>query len=415
MKPCWPVLSLVVLASACASAPPARPTDLALGDPARRDRTLAIQANVILDARTGDRLDADALAARLEGKRLVFFGETHAQPAVQAGERQLLDALARRGRRVLVGLEMLPASVQPALDRWVRGEGSEDDLIRDSHWYRHWGFHFGHYRDLFLFARQARTPMVALNVEREVISTVRRSGFEGLSPADRGKLPAQVDLASAEHRQLFTAFMGGEHSGMTPAEMEGMFRAQCTWDAVMGHNAVKALAAESDPRAVMVVMVGFGHVAYGLGAERQAVALGGGPLTASVVAMAAVDDEGRPSSVRASLGDFLWGTPADSEEPAFPSLGASLSDKPGASGPTVIIVRAGSPAQKAGVLEGDVVAGIDGQSTADKEAVLIKVGSKAWGDRLAIDVLRGGQRQTLTAILMRAAPAGAAPAMKGDR
>jgi uncharacterized iron-regulated protein len=406
MKSSWPVpsLAVLVLALACASAPPPPPTNLALGDPARRDRALAVQANVILDARGGDRLDVDTLAARLEGKRLVFFGETHAQPAVQAGERQLLDALARRGRRVLVGLEMLPASVQPALDRWVRGEGSEDDLIRDSHWYRHWGFHFGYYRDLFLFARQARTPMVALNVEREVITSVRKAGFDGLAPTDRAKLPAQVNLASEEHRQLFTAFMGGAHSGMTPAEMEGMFRAQCTWDAVMGHNAVKALAAEKDPRAVMVVMVGFGHVAYGLGVERQAALLGG-PPAASVVAMAAVDDQGRPASVRASLGDFLWGTPADSEVPAFPSLGASLSDKPGsAAGPTVTTVRAGSPAQKAGVLKDDVVAAVDGQTTADKEAVLIKVGTKSWGDQLAIDVVRGGQRQTLTAILARPAP-----------
>lgn len=398
--------SPVVLMVACATTKPAEPPspiNMALGDPARRDRTVTVEAGVILDPTSGQKLDVDGLAARLDGKRLVFFGETHAQPAVQAAQRALLDALRRRGRKVLLGLEMLPASVQPALDRWAAGEGTEDELLRDSHWYKHWGYHFGYYQPLFAFAREGRSPLVGLNVEREVITSVRKTGFDSLAPADRAKLPKSVDLGSEEHRRLFTAFMGGDHSGMTPAEMDGMFRAQCTWDAVMGHNAIKALAAEPDPKAVLVVMVGMGHVVYGLGAQRQA-ALWGREPTASVVAMAA-EEGGKPAMVRASLGDFIWGTPPDDETPAFPSLGASLSDKPGVAGPTVGMVRAGSPAQKAGLLKDDVVVAVDGQTTADKESVLLQVGRKGWGDSLALEVLRAGQRQSLTATLARPAPA----------
>ena len=97
------LLAPAVLLTACASGPAPGPTNLPLGDPGRRDRELTLAPGTIVDARSGDRVDVDALAARLDGKRLVLFGETHAQPAVQAAERQLLDALARRGRRVLVG------------------------------------------------------------------------------------------------------------------------------------------------------------------------------------------------------------------------------------------------------------------------------------------------------------------------
>jgi uncharacterized iron-regulated protein len=392
-------LSLGLMAS-CASAPPPRPTDLALGDPARRAQTLPVQQGVITEERTGAAVSLDQVAAGFDGKRLVFFGETHAQVPVQTAERQLLDALARRGRRVMVGLEMLPASVQPALDRWVRGEGDEAQLIADTHWYKHWGYHFGYYRDLFTFARQAHAPMVALNVEREVISTVRRAGFAGLSPVDRAKLPARVDEGSSEHRALFSAFMGGGHAGMSPADLDGMFRAQCTWDAVMGKNAVAALAADPDPRAVLVVMVGFGHVAYGLGAERQA-ALWAHEPAGSVVALAAVDDHGQPATVRASLADYVWGTPAETTVPAFPALGVSLADKPGAPGPTVTAVSAGQPAAAAGVQKDDVLVALDGQPTADKEAALMHLGSKPWDARVTVEVLRGGQRQTLTAVLTR--------------
>ena len=56
---------------------------------------------------------------------------------------------------------------------------------------------------------------------------------------------------------------------MPDAMFQGMFRAQCTWDAAMGWNALQALKKHGGEKAIMVVLIGSGHVAYGLGAERQ--------------------------------------------------------------------------------------------------------------------------------------------------
>ncbi len=405
-----PLIVLAALAGACATARVADPGDLPIGDPGRRERVVPIKAGTILDTRRGDAVTPDQLAERLEGVQLVFVGENHASPPSQAAELAVLQALERRGRRVLVGLEMLPASVQPALDRWVKGEGTEEDLLRGSHWYTHWGFHFGHYRPIFLFARDKGAPIFGLNVEREVITAVRKEGLAKLPPEQRAKLPARIDVDSAEHRQLFSAFMAGGHQEMTPDAFEGMYRAQCTWDAVMGWNAVQALKAQADPRAVMVVLVGVGHVAYGLGAQRQAALWAAFPA-ASVATAAEADDEGHPQSVRASYADFLWGAPASDGPPPFPSLGLSLTDKPGSSAPTVSAVRAGSPAAKAGVQVGDAVSAIDGQATPDKEAALIELGKKAWGDRVNVEVVRQGAKQIMSALLERApAPPAVGPA-----
>jgi uncharacterized iron-regulated protein len=388
-------LALAAAGAGCASAaapPPARPTDLAIGDLARRDRALAVAAGAIVDTRTGQPLGGpDALAARLDDKRLVLFGETHAAPAAQLAERQLLEALARRGRRVLVGLEMLPASVQPALDRWVRGEGTEDQLVRETHWYRHWGFNFGYYRDIFLFARATGAPLYAVNVEREVITKVRRLGLGGLDAGERARLPPRVELDSEEHRRLFAAYMQGGHGGMAPDALDGMFRAQCAWDAVMAWNAARALAREPDRRTVLVLLAGSGHVAYGLGIQRQA-ALWADPATppAAMAGVAVVEHDAGAPAVRASFADFLWGTAPAAGRAPFPSLGASLSDKPGAAGPTVTAVAPGSPAARAGLREGDAVTAVDGVATPDKEAALLELARRRWGDRVQLAVARAG-------------------------
>jgi uncharacterized iron-regulated protein len=94
--------------------------------------------------------------------------------------------------------------------------------------------------------------------QRSRSSRSRRSTAAHRSRGVEPRGSGQAAVAE-EHRQLFAAFMGGAHGGMPQAEMDGMFRAQCAWDAVMAHNALKALAAEPDPRAVLVVMAGFGH------------------------------------------------------------------------------------------------------------------------------------------------------------
>jgi uncharacterized iron-regulated protein len=379
-----------------------------------------VVAGEILDTRTGERVSPEEMAARLDGARLVFVGENHATPAAQAAELGVLEALARRGRTVLVGLEMLPGSVQPALDRWVRGEGSEEDLLRDTHWYRHWGFHFGYYRAIFQFARDRKAPMHAVNVEREVITSVRKHGLDKLAPEDRSKLPPRIDLESPEHKQLFAAYMGGSHNEATPGTLEGMYRAQCTWDGVMGWTAVRALNAQSDPRAVMVVLLGVGHVAYGLGAQRQAALWT--PLPMASVASVAAFEEGKAQTVRASFADFIWGAREDGAAPLYPALGAMFTDRPGSAGPAVAHVQPGSPAASAGVQQGDILTGIDGVATADKETALFELAKKAWGAQVSLEVLRANaagaagaagavsEKKTLTAVLERPGAPVASPA-----
>ena len=98
------------------------------------------------------------------------------------------------------------------------------------------------------------------------------------------------------------------HGGMTDAAWKGMLAAQATWDGAMAWNAVKAFEqVASDPQSVVVVLVGSGHVAYGLGIERQARAYFHEPI-ASVIGMPIADEHGPIPVVRASYANFIWGT-----------------------------------------------------------------------------------------------------------
>lgn len=401
------VLAALAAPASVAWAQP-RHLDLAIGDPARRDRQTPVVLDAITDTRTGELLTPDELAQRLATVRLVVIGEEHTSAESHRVQLALLEALARRGRPLLLGLEMFPASAQSGLDGWNEKLFTEEGFVRHARWYEHWGYPFGYYRDLFLFARERGIPVFGVNAPREVVSAVRRKGFSGLSPEESAHLPPvdRIDLGGAEARTLFRSYFDeGDslHGAMSDADLDGMRSAQTSWDAAMAANALAALARHGGSEALMVVLAGSGHAAYGLGIELQAKAQGFSGRTASVIPVATADASGRAvTQVRASYADFVWGVVRE-PHPRFPELGAwtTLVQENGAPALKVVFVQEGSPAARAGLAVGDLILDLDGRPIVDKETWSRTLAAKSWGDRLLLAIRRGEERTTLPVDLRR--------------
>jgi uncharacterized iron-regulated protein len=399
-----------------------RALDLPIGDAARRDRTAPVVIDGVTDAARGDVVAPGELAARLDGVKLLFVGESHTDAEFHRVQLRVIEELHRRGRQVLVGLEMYPATAaeQQWLDRWVSDKAlGEEAFLAESHWYRSWGYHWNYYRDIFLFARANGIPLFGVNVPRDVVQTARTRGLDALTAEQKELLPARIDTEDVEHQRLFRAFFGASDSlhGNMPEEMfQGMYRAQCTWDAAMGWNALRALQAHGGETAIMVVLIGSGHVAYGKGAERQARLWFSG-RTASLVPVAVREEEGAPlvTAVRASYADFVWGLPP-AADPLYPTVGLSTPEQKSGDRYKVIAVSKDSPAAAAGFQVGDELVSIDGQPYADKESVNRLMAGKRWGDSVEYKVIRGGgQEQSLMVQLRRRAPKAAAEPLKEDK
>lgn len=376
--------------------------NLPIGDSARRDREAALVLDAVTDTRTGEALTPKELAARLKQVRLLFVGESHTSLEFHNAQRRVIEELAKTGRQVLVGLEMYPYTEQTWLDRWSGGELSEDAFLKDSRWYKNWGYHWLYYRDIFLFARDNKIRMFGVNTPREVVSAVNRKGLANLTPEERAHVPAKIDTENEEHKRLFRAFFGGGdvlHGGMSAEQWDRMFAAQCTWDAAMGSHAVKSLQKFGGDDAIMVVLIGAGHVAYGLGAERQAKLWFDGK-TASLIPIPVQDDKGQRPTVRASYADFLWGV-AREEHTLFPTLGLSTPEQKTGEYFPVIMVQEGSVAEQAGFKVKDLLVSMDGVEVADRETFNRLMSQKRWGDSAEFQVKRGDATLTLVASFRR--------------
>ena len=402
--------ALLALLTALLTLAPSRPLaaegtwNLAIGDGARKERTVAPVLDGVTDLRTGDLVTPALLAGRLKGVRLLFIGESHTEIEIHRLQLRILQELKKAGRRVHVGLEMYPYTEQGFLDEWNAGGLSEEAFVKKSRWYKSWGYHWDYYREIFLFARGAGIPLHGVNTPREVVAAVRKKGFKDLTPEEAARIPATIDTDSAEGKLLFAANFGPEdsmHGAMTPEQLDGMYRAQCTWDATMAFNAVQALKSDPDPTAIMVVLIGSGHVVYGLGAERQAKAWFDGK-TATLVPVPVKDEKGKPVTARASLADFIWGIPRPTD-PVYPALGISTKEAKDPERLVVLAVEKDGVGAAAGFRAGDEIVTMDGSPVPTKEAMALRMSEKRWADAAAFQVRRGAETTALTAFFRRTA------------
>ncbi|MDH5356948.1 MAG: ChaN family lipoprotein, partial [Gammaproteobacteria bacterium] len=103
----------------------------------------------ILHTATGHYLSQQQLFSNLNSYPLVYVGETHDNPASHRLQLEILKTLqTQRPGQMALGMEMFNADQQEALDRWVAGELSEKEFLRESRWFENWGGDFELYREL---------------------------------------------------------------------------------------------------------------------------------------------------------------------------------------------------------------------------------------------------------------------------
>ena len=383
----------------------------AIGDPERKDREVEIVLDGIVDTHSGELVTPEGMADRLSDARLLLVGESHTDVDFHRVQLRVLQALVEDGREVLIGLEMYPYTEQKHLDNWIAGKLTEEEFLDTSKWYEMWGYHWNYYRDIFWFARDHGIGMYAVNAPRDVVKAVRKKGFQDLTEEEAAHIPTEIETGNEEHRQLFKSFFDEDdplHAGMSNERWDGMINAQSTWDATMAYNAVKNLEKHGGEDAVMVVLVGSGHVSYDLGIARQAKQWLDGRI-ASVIPISVVDGDREPVEVvQASYADFLWGLPP-ARDPIYPVLGLStrkIEEAEGEEHPDgpiskVIHISEETVAEAEGFQIEDVMLEMDGVPLRGKETFNRLMADKRWGDFAVFKIERDGETMELTVPLRR--------------
>jgi len=258
---------------------------------------------------------ASQMIERLARADVVFFGEQHDDPETHRAEAELLDAIGRTGRTVVLSLEMFERDVQGVLDDYLAGRVSESEFLARS---RPWDRYTTDYRRLIELAKSHHWRVVAANVPRPLASAIGRRGFRALDTltvTDRRNAAREyVCPPSDDYHARFMESMqthspaggpGPAVSDSLPTAMaERFYLAQCIKDETMAESIADArLASPRD--AIVVHFDGAFHSDYAQGTVARVKRRQPGWTLAVVSAVPVADPAVAPIVTQSAKADFV--------------------------------------------------------------------------------------------------------------
>jgi len=335
------------------------------------------------------------LTADMAARPVVLLGEHHDNAEHHRWQLHTLAALHGHHPNMAIGFEAFPRRVQPVLDRWIAGELTSHAFLKEVEWAKVWGFDSGLYMPLFHFARQHRVPMLALNVERGLVSKVGREGFDAVPPEDREGVSKPAPPSLAYRQSLARVFghkkqrhgrpsrQGEMAETLADPAFQRFVEAQLTWDRAMAEAI--AGAGDTNGTALVVGILGRGHVEHRWGVPHQLADLGIED-SAVLLPMVLSDD---CAGLSPGLADAVFTVPpASDRQPYKPRLGVMIETADG--GARVTKVMPGGVAETTGIKAGDVIVNAAGLPIASSGDLIATVKRQAPGTWLPLRIRRRG-------------------------
>ncbi len=335
------------------------------------------------------RLDAERPAAAAPGpliaemarRDVVLLGEQHVEADHHRWQAQTLAQLLAQRPQMVIGFEAFPRSAQPVLDRWVAGELTEQQLLAEVRWEEVWNTPAELYMPLFEFARLNRVPMAALNVDKKLTEAVAAKGWDAVPEGEREGITRPAPAPKPYVEELTQVHK--DHGGKTP--LKNFIEAQQTWDRAMAQG----LARHAGRGALVVGIIGSGHLRFGYGVALQLRDLG-----VTRVGTLLPVERAQCKELVAKIADAAFVIPERPEvKPPPPRLGVQLEQE--GANIRLLDVVAGSLAERTGLRKGDVIVAAAGKPLTRMGDLIRTVRAAPDGTWLPLQVKRGDATQDI--------------------
>ncbi|MBI5055687.1 MAG: ChaN family lipoprotein [Nitrospirae bacterium] len=305
-------------------------------------------------------------------KKIIYVGEVHDVFAHHAVQLDIITGLHDKNKKIAIGMEMFQRPFQKTLDSFIGGKMTEADFLRQSEYFKRWGFDYNLYKPILDFAREKKLPVVALNMEREIIEKVSKKGVDSLTSEEKKMLPREMDLTDGEYRDRLKDIFA-QHKNEKDANFDFFYMSQLLWDETMSQSINTFLKEKPDYQ--MVALAGKGHIEYGSGIPKRTFRRNG--YGYSIVLIDAEVEKG--------IADYVI-FPKSVEGVTSPKLMVFVDEENG------ILKITGFPeksvSEKAGLKAGDIIISIDGITVKSVEDIKIHLLYKKTGETVKVKAQR---------------------------
>jgi uncharacterized iron-regulated protein len=209
----------------------------------------------------------DLLVRKLAQANAIYLGESHDRSQDRKIQLAIIQELHEKNSQIAIAMEMFQIPYQAAIDRYLAGKLSEEDLIEQTEYNQRWGYDWESYAPILRFAKEQQLPVLALNTPSEITRQVAKAGLDSLTPQQRKIIPpvSEIRTDNAAYRQMLAkVFQQHQHSSHGHSSgFDRFFLAQVLWDETMAAEIANFVKA--NPKYQVVAIAGQGHIIYGYG------------------------------------------------------------------------------------------------------------------------------------------------------
>ncbi|MFQ5899979.1 MAG: ChaN family lipoprotein [Thermodesulfobacteriota bacterium] len=367
---------------------------LPFGEKSLRKRHIIVHRDEIWNLEKGAPVTFDDMIDTLTDRTVVYVGEIHDNTDHHRLQLDIIKALYSKNPNLIIGMEMFQTTSQEVLDRWIRGELTEDTFLDEVEWYYKWDVPYSYYKDILDFAKDKGITVAALNIPRDLRIKVMSKGFDALTEEERKIFPTITPVTRDYKNYMKNNYRG--HPGAHTPPLDAFVNTQSLWDDAMAESVLIAIDKKTLDNPQVVVITGGGHIVYGLGIPDRVYRRSS--LTHAIVQPIGLE-EGQAINVVQSIGTFVVGTKPSPHLSPVPRLGIAFT--PREESDTGLLIRAveeGSVAEKAGIKKGDVIMSFNGVEIKATHTLTRLIRDDIWGKTVAITVQREDEMITLEAI-----------------
>ena len=310
---------------------------------------------------------------KVSEKRIIYVGEFHDVFAHHAVQLDIIRDIFSKNNNIAIGMEMFQRPFQKSLDDYIEGRIDEREFLGRTEYFKRWRLDYNLYRPILRFARLNRIPVVALNMEREIINKVSKDGIDSLTESERNKIPAGMDFSDSAYTERIRGIFK-YHKNWKDKNFDFFYQSQIMWDETMSLSIDEFL--RNNPDRQMIVIAGQGHLEFGSGIPKRTLRRNGETyaiiLIDADIADGIADHVVFPKPVKGITSPRLM---------AFLNIEGDILEITGFPEESV--------SKKAGLKEGDIIIFLDDYAVSSIEDIKLHLFYKKKDEVVMVKVLRG--------------------------
>jgi uncharacterized iron-regulated protein len=363
-----------------------------------------IEKNQVIRTATGKVVTLEDIVKQTPDTDVYIIGEAHNNYQCHTFQRDFIETLYKKYPKIIVGFEFFWREDKEFLEQWRMGRITEEQLIKNTGWYKRGGQNYGYTRLIMDIIKKYQVKTIGLNVSRSILRTVSRKGFDKLSPEEKKLFPT-LNIPNPEH-EYFIKSIFGTFAVQVPFWFKNIYTAQKCWDVVMAESMRQTLAKKEYKGYKGIIIAGSNHVVYKLGIPfRYQKADKKTKITTIVPALMPKEkkeedkeeEEAHPMQKMMAkslnpaavfsrgIADYVF----TADQPLnhhFPVIGFTVEEKDGKF--MVTRVSKESIAENNGISKGDRVTAIDNIEITSLEQLRYLISQKNWDESITIGVIK---------------------------